>query len=256
MSERHETASNAGTGGGRQPLDVPAAFAELSGIRLANTDLNQVLARVAELAKGCVPAADSVSVTLVGAHGPVTAAYTDELAMALDEAQYARGDGPCLSAAASHETLLVTDMTSEDRWPRWAIEAHGIGAGSSLSVGLPVQDTVNGALNVYSRRKEAFDTEALEVLSGFAGYAAVALANAHLYSTTAALADQMAQAMASRAVIEQAKGVLVAQQHITPDEAFDVLARASQVGNRKLHDIARAIVDSETRQNSQRRQAD
>lgn len=82
-------------------------------------------------------------------------------------------------------------------------------------------------------------------MSAFAGYAAVALANAHLYETTSALAAQMADAMSTRAVIEQAKGVLIAQQHGSVGEAFDIVSRASQTGNRKLRDIAQAIVDAE-----------
>ncbi|MGH3745491.1 MAG: ANTAR domain-containing protein, partial [Mycobacteriales bacterium] len=80
-----------------------------------------------------------------------------------------------------------------------------------------------------------------------AGYAAVALANAHLYETTSALAAQMADAMSSRAVIEQAKGVVIAQQHVDADEAFAILSRASQAANRKLRDIAQAVVDGARR---------
>lgn len=85
---------------------------------------------------------------------------------------------------------------------------------------------------------------AVELATAFAGYAAVALANAGLYETQAALARQMAEAMESRAVIEQAKGILVAQWRISPEEALEVLSHASQTGNRNLRDVARALVDS------------
>jgi GAF domain-containing protein len=232
------------------PLDPVAAFAELSKIRLSDTDLTQVLTRVAELAKRCVPGADAVSVTLIANGHPGTVAHTDELALALDEAQYDRGYGPCLDAARTHETFTVRDMTVEQRWPDWANRAAEFGARSSISTGMPVQQTVSGALNVYSRQPDAFDAAAHELLATFAGYGAVALANAHLYTATAALADQMAQAMDTRAVIEQAKGVLISQQHINADEAFTIMVRASQRGNRKLHDIAHAIVDGATRDTS------
>ena len=50
--------------------------------------------------------------------------------------------------------------------------------------------------------------------------------------------------MRSRAVIEQAKGILIARSpEITPDKAFDVLRRASQRENVKLREIAQRIVD-------------
>jgi GAF domain-containing protein len=232
-------------------VDAAAAFGELSKIRLSDTDLNAVLARVAELAKATVAGADAVSVTLVTNGEPGTVAHTDELALALDEAQYERGYGPCLDAARDHETYAVHDTTTETRWQGWTANAAEFGVRSSVSTGLPLQQTVTGALNVYSRTPDVFDHDARELLATFAGYAAVALANAHLYATTAALSEQMAQAMKTRAVIEQAKGVLVSQQHVSPEEAFNILVRASQVGNRKLRDIAVAIVEGAAREDGQ-----
>ena len=84
----------------------------------------------------------------------------------------------------------------------------------------------------------------MELARTFASYAAVAVANAQLFASTAQLARQMEEAMASRAAIEQAKGILMGSLKCTPDEAFDVLVRHSQNSNRKLRDIAQGIVDS------------
>lgn len=228
-------------------LDTTSAIAELGRIDLAENDIGQVLGRIAELAKRAIPGAAEVSVTLVSDRSNSTAAFTGELAMHLDESQYGHGRGPCLTAAESVETLLVADTANERRWPDFAADAQSRGVGSSLSVGLPVQKAVTGALNIYALEPRAFDDDAVQLAQTFAGYAAVAMANAHLYSTTAALAEQMQQAMATRAVIEQAKGVLVAQQGCTPDEAFELLVRTSQAGNRKLRDVASALVDGARR---------
>lgn len=231
--------------------DATLAFNELAKIKLSDHDLDAVLSRIAELAKATVAGAHAVSVTLVVNGQPSTVAHTDEVALALDEAQYERNYGPCLDAARDHATYVVRDTSTETRWADWTTKAAELGVRSSVSTGLPIQETVTGALNVYSSTREAFDHEATELLATFAGYASVALANAHLYSTTAALADQMAESMKTCAVIEQAKGVLVSQQHVTPDEAFKILARASQVGNRKLRDIAKAIVEGAAAQDGQ-----
>ena len=78
----------------------------------------------------------------------------------------------------------------------------------------------------------------------FAGYAAVAIANARLYQSTATLAEDMRRAMETRAVIEQAKGILIAQQHCTPEQAFELLTRLSQTTHRKLRDCAADLVTS------------
>ena len=223
-------------------LDPTAAFAELGRIKLSETNLEQVLSRVAELAKQTLPGAAEVSVTLVRGGNPHTAAHTGELALSLDESQYAHGYGPCLDAAAAAAILSVTDMAAEDRWPDWAARAVEAGARSSLSVGLPVHDKVTGALNIYGVDVDAFDDDAVTLAQTFAGYAAVALANAHLYDVTATLAQQMQAAMASRAVIEQAKGILMGQRHCTADEAFALLTKVSQDSNRKLRDVAEALV--------------
>lgn len=224
-------------------LDPLQAFAELGRINYSVEDLSQVLSRISELAKRTVPGAAEVSVSLLRDGKASTAASTGPLAQMCDDAQYDKGHGPCLEAGQGSETVVIHDMSTETRWPDFTPEAAKQGAGSSVSVGLPVQEPVTGALNIYATRPHAFDDEAIDVAQSFAGYAAVALANAHLYDSTAALARQMQDAMKSRAVIEQAKGVLIAQQGCSVEEAFDMLSRASQTSNQKLRDLAAAIVE-------------
>ena len=225
-----------------QPLDPTAAFSELGRIKLAETDLDGVLARVAELARQTLEGATEVSVTLVRGKGAHTAAYTGDLALHLDEWQYAKGHGPCLDASAAAGTMSIPDMAGETRWPDWAGRARQAGAHSSLSIGLPVQESVAGALNVYSTTPHAFNDDTIALAQTFASYAAVALANAHLYDTTATLAQHMQAAMESRAVIEQAKGIIMGERRCTADEAFALLTKVSQDSNRKLRDVAVALV--------------
>ncbi|WP_306215660.1 ANTAR domain-containing protein, partial [Actinoplanes sp. RD1] len=132
----------------------------------------------------------------------------------------------------------------EQQWPDWARTAAEAGAQSSLSVGLPVHEQVTGALNIYAATPEAFDDDAIALAQTFAGFAAVGLANAHLYETQATLAGHMQKAMESRAVIEQAKGIIMGERRCTPDEAFAVLTKLSQDTNRKLRDVAVALVEN------------
>jgi transcriptional regulator with GAF, ATPase, and Fis domain len=107
-----------------------------------------------------------------------------------------------------------------------------------------LREAVLGALNIYSARPAVFDQDAIELARTFAGYAAVVIANARLYHSTATLAEGMRRAMETRAVIEQAKGILVAQQHCTPERAFELLTRLSQATHRKLRDCAADLVTS------------
>jgi GAF domain-containing protein len=227
-----------------QSLDPVDAFGRLGRIKLAETDLRGVLEKVAHLAKRTIPGAQEVSVTLVDTKQAYTAAYTGQLALDLDELQYGKGYGPCLDASAAATALSLPDLTTEDRWPDWAARATEAGARSSLSIGLPMHEQLTGALNVYATDLGAFDDDAVILGQTFAGYAAVALTNAHLYNAQATLAQQLQAAMQSRAVIEQAKGIIIGSRHCTPDEAFAILTRLSQDTNHKLREVAAALVES------------
>jgi GAF domain-containing protein len=224
-----------------QPLDLTDALVRLGTIRHDETDLHTILARIAEVAKESLAGTADVSVTLVHGAEARTAAYTGELALRLDQWQYEQGRGPCLDAATTGTTMVVHDMATESRWPEWARRAYAAGAASSISIGLPIQEAVVGALNVYGDRARAFENVTTAAQT-FAGYAAIALANAHLYESTSTLAQQMQTAMQSRAVIEQAKGIIMGQRRCGAEEAFTILAKISQNSNRKLRDVAEALV--------------
>lgn len=223
---------------------LPAeVLAELARIVLAEETLDSVLSKLVELAKQVIAAADEVSLTLVRRGRAETAAYTGVLAMQADERQYGLDAGPCLDAGRGGEVFYIRDMRTEDRWPAYSPQAASIGVLSSLSVPLPIQEDLLGALNVYSGRPEAFAEDDIRAGEAFAAYAAVAVANADSFASTAEMAENLRIAMASRATIEQAKGILMARGGITADQAFEMLVRASQRENRKLRDVATELVD-------------
>lgn len=226
------------------PIDAQAAFDEPARLVLADQTMDGLLNRIAVLAKDVVPGASEVSVSLVAKYKATTVASTGELATALDEHQYAEASGPCLDAAQAGSVSSIPDMRTETRWPTFTPAAVERGALSSLSTPIPLQQYASAALNMYSTEVNGFDDEAKSVAVAFAGYAGVALANMHLYETTKTLAEQLQTAMQSRAVIEQAKGVLMGQRRCTAEEAFDILVNLSQHSNRKLRDVAQALVDS------------
>ena len=222
--------------------DPASAFAEFGRIKLGETDLPGVLTRVAALAQDTLPGADQVSITVVRDGHPYTAAYTGEIALRLDERQDERDAGPCLQAAAGKTTISVPDTAADTRWDGWAAKAAAAGVGSVLSVGLPIVERVTGAVNIYGLRPRAFDDDTIELAQRFAGYATIALANAHLHDSTTSLAQHLQAAMESRAVIEQAKGIIMGERRCSADEAFAILTRISQDSNRKLRDVAAALV--------------
>ena len=229
------------------PPDAQAAFSELAAITLSDHTFQDVVQKISELAKSVVPGADEVSMTVVEGEQPQTVASTGELALQLDEQQYARGAGPCLQGATTGTLMDVDDMTAEKRWPEWTELATGAGVGSLLTVPVPVQREVSAGLNMYSRKRHGFDEQSRTLATAFATYAGVALANAHLYEAQTRVAQQLQDAMKSRAVIDQARGILMAQRRCDAEEAFNVLVELSQRTNKKLRVVAQAIVDDTTK---------
>lgn len=227
----------------QHPSDPQDAFEELAGLTLADHSVTSVMDKIADLAKRTVPGAAEVSVTFIQDGRATTAAYTGALALHLDERQYDKGYGPCLDSIEGGVPIVISDMGKETRWPDFAADAEEQGAGSSLSIPVPLQREVSAALNIYGTAPDAFDETSIELASTFAAYAGVALANMHLYEAQGRVAEQLQTAMASRAVIEQANGILMGTRGCSASEAFDILVRLSQETNSKLRVVAQALVD-------------
>ena len=204
--------------------------------------LAETLDRVAALAADTVPGADVVGLTLVKHGQPTTSVFTDPTSPEIDQAQYEADAGPCVDALKTGEIMRVDSTEREDRWPDFAKAARQRGIHSTLSMPLLVAGEPVGALNLYGRTEGAFGNGQEGLAAAFAVQASVALANAQAYWEAKEVAEHLNEAMKSRAVIEQAKGMLMAAQGCTADEAFDLLVRASQRSNRKLRDVAGELV--------------
>ena len=220
---------------------------DLSRVVLADRDARRRYStEITTIAAGGHPRCGVVSITLLRGDKAFTAAHFGEMALAADELQYEHGYGPCMDAGRGGVVLRVDDMRTEQRWPDYV--AHLLletPVRSSLSMPLPYQGSSIGALNIYSTEPARFATpESLRAGLDVAEAIAVAVANADAHAQLFDQARNMRVAMESRAVIEQAKGVLMAQRHVDAEQAFEILRDASQRYNRKLRDIAFGIVES------------
>jgi GAF domain-containing protein len=223
------------------PDDRLHELAALAGAVLAQDDLRSTLREICRVAARTIETADGASLTSLGADGPNAVASSDQWAESLDELQYEEREGPCFDAARGGLVFRVRDIEHEARWPTYMPRALEQGARSMVSIPMVVESKTVGALNIYSKATDAFDAEDVslgEILAAHAGLAAQVASSLFRHKT---LADQLQQAMETRPVIEQAKGILMAQSNVGPDEAFELLKRASQRENRKLHDVARDL---------------
>jgi GAF domain-containing protein len=226
----------------RAAVAVQTAFDELGRLAFAEHSLDSVLGKVTELATRVLPGGPSTSVTIVRNGRPTTAAASGRLALELDETQYRLGDGPCLAAATTGHPAEILDTRTAAGWADFAAHAAEWDCSSVLSFPLPVQEKLSGALNVYARQTPLTDTRTRELVSRLAAYAVVPVSNMYLYESAVEQVGHLRAALDSRAVIDQAKGILMERLKLTADEAFRVLARASMTTNTKVRDIAELCV--------------
>jgi len=223
----------------------------LSHFFVGGASIEDTLTRVAEMAVTSLPGADLAGLTMMGEDRPETSVFTDAEAPEIDQAQYDSGEGPCLDAFRYQQVYRIDSTETDRRWRSFAKACLDHGIQSTLSVPLLMsrddEDGAFGALNFYSHQRDAFQAQDVESAKVFALSAAVVLANAKAYWGAYMLSEGLTEAMKSRSVIEQAKGVLMAQSGISADDAIDILKRASQRENRKLRDIAADIVSGTQR---------
>ncbi len=215
--------------------DDAAAFARISQELLAEPRFEMTLQRVVDLAVETIGGCDFAGISLRRGAKVETPASTDPVVDRLDQAQYDLQEGPCLDAIWVEDIYRIQDMAREQRWPHWAPMAAAAGIGSTLSVRLSTEDDVVGGLNLYSRRVEGFDDEAI--------------ITAHIYATHASSAialtneiDTLTTALQSRHAIGVAQGLLMFRYGLDEQSAFQVLRRLSSHENVKLRDIAGRVI--------------
>ena len=199
-------------------------------------DQGEMLNRVVEAAVETVPCANGGGITRTEADKVCSSHSSDDQSRRIDDLQAELHEGPCVSAAEEPPPsgIFVThDLAGPDaeRWPLFAPRAVELGVRSVLSISLSVSRGWRASLNLYSASPDVFDDHAC-LTAGLFGLQAATL----LYGTDRAAG--LNQALQTRDVIGQAKGILMERFDITDDAAFQMLVSSSQDTNLKLHDVA------------------
>jgi transcriptional regulator with GAF, ATPase, and Fis domain len=220
----------------------PAWLSELQALLLGTDTLQEFLDRLAQLTIRALPGGNSCGVTVRQESRPVTLAASDGWTLRVDQVQYDVGEGPCLDTLATGKVNYIVDTTTEVRWTGFCRAVHEQGVRSCLALPLSSPTGLMGCYNFYSTWRDGFGEESRGQLEVFAGNAAGAVAVALKLADQAQLSRDLHEALTSRAVIDQAVGILMAQQRCDAAAAFDLLRRASQNRNIKLRELAAEIV--------------
>jgi transcriptional regulator with GAF, ATPase, and Fis domain len=231
-------AGSAAPGAPTPPAELAAQLSAFARDVQQQNDLNTTLVGIVQAAVSLIPGCDEGSISVVHARRQIRSqAASGELPRLVDALQEQTGQGPCLDAIYTQQTVQVPDMASEPRWPEFAARAAQAGAGSMLSFQLYVQGDTLGSLNLYGRRAGAFGEESEHTGVLFAAHAAVAFDAARTKSG-------LTRSVATRQAIGQAQGILMERHRLTADQAFALLIRTSQHANVKLRDLAEQVVVS------------
>lgn len=219
---------------------LPAVLVELGQLPLRVDDRQELLQRAGELCRRALPPGCLVSINLGDPSAPEAVASTDRAAQEADAAQMDADEGPCVAAYRENTPVLTADMRTDARWPRLAARRHH-GLRGVASAPIRAAERVMGALNVYIGT--APDEELLETVDLLGSTIGGLLAELELRSELSDVAGNLKEALVSRATIDQAKGIIMADRHCTADEAFEHLTALSSSRHVKLRDVAQQIVD-------------
>ncbi len=217
-------------------------FVELADTLVADFDVVDFLHTLANRTAELFEAAEAGVMLGDGRGGLRVMASSTERARSLELFELQNEQGPCLDSFKSGKPVNVEDLLQEDRWPLFTTEAIDAGFRSVHSLPLRFRSEVIGALNLFRTTPGLLAAPELAGAQAMADIATISILQERALREAKVLADQLQRALNSRVIIEQAKGVLAERAQINLDDAFNMLRSYARNNNRRLHDVATAVV--------------
>jgi len=221
-------------------------FVSLADTLLTDFDLADLYT---DLAEACTELLEvsAAGLMLVDARGQLRVmACSNQRSRLLVLMEIQNDEGPSLDAHRYRSPVLVPDVSvKRDQWPRFADEALRMGYRATYAIPMRVRDLSIGALNLFDHDSHALDPDKIQVAKALADVASIAIIQHRGAHRPEDLSQRLHAALNSRAVIEQAKGIVAEHDQITMDAAFTLLRSYARRTNQRLSDLAGSLVRGE-----------
>jgi ANTAR domain-containing protein len=218
----------------------------LRSVLTSTHEVEDYLQRALEDAAELLDLEASYTLSTVLYENPYTVATTDRAAWEADQIEFDADDGPCVEVLGEGTVHPGIDLRTERRWPAWSAVAELLGFTTAVALGTELEPGQRLVLNGYSTSEAFLDESATARTQLFLDELGFTLPIALRVAEQSTELAQLQQALASRSTIDQALGILMAQNRCSRDEAFGILRRASQNRNIKLRDVASALIERAT----------
>lgn len=224
----------------QQVTQVVGEFNRLARELAAAPDEQTRLQVAVDSAVAIVERCDHAGITINEKGGLLTRVSSGDLVRRANELQHELGEGPCLDVRREQNTLVIPNLASDERWPRWSPKVHHelqVGSMMSLLVYTDQHRKAFGALSLYAGKGRRFDADDVAVGQALAGHLSVAVVAERQI-------DQLGLGLANRTIIGQAQGIVMERLDVSSEQAFDYLRRASMASNRRVVDVARDVAST------------
>ncbi|MBA3742205.1 GAF and ANTAR domain-containing protein [Sporichthya sp.] len=224
--------------------DIVRSLVELADVLTNDYDVVDLLTRVSDRCVSLL-GISAAGVMLADPNGDLRLIASSSEAMRIVELfELQAKEGPCLDAFRTGERVAHENLhAGTGRWPRFATVALEAGFQAAFALPLRIRDTTIGALNLFSDGQVPMAEADVLVARAFADLATMTVLQQRAGSETQRINEQLTQALTSRIIIEQAKGVIFERAGIDMAESFARLRAYSRHHNTRLTDVARATID-------------
>jgi len=228
----------------KYPLDeLSTALGRIMGVLLTEEKVDHAVHSLARAVRDALPGSIGAGVSILNPHAlPVSSGSTDSVVERADALQYQFVQGPCLTAWATQESVLIRDVATDGRWPNWSTAVVDLPIRSVVSTPLISGGEAIGAMKIYADTPDVFEDATTALMELFAAPAATLLSHIQTAEIPERISESLQSALYSRDLINRACGVIMERHTLTEDQALQQLMREARASRSTLSEVSAALL--------------